>query len=160
MSTCLNLTERFTGKERDVESGLDYFGARYYASSMGRWMSPDWADKPEAVPYSDLGNPQSLNLYGYVRNNPLSKADPDGLDCCQTPSDFLSGAGGAVGSDNTGGLSPRGTPDSTAGRTGAAFGDVLAGLQGGLQIIAGAGGGGLVTTPWTVPKFSVAIFST
>jgi hypothetical protein len=41
-------------------------------------MSPDWADKPEAVPYSDLSNPQSLNLYGYVNNNPLSKTDPDG----------------------------------------------------------------------------------
>jgi RHS repeat-associated protein len=70
----------FTGKERDTESGLDYFGARYYASSMGRWMSPDWADKPEAVPYSDLDNPQSLNLYGYVNNNPLSKVDKDGHD--------------------------------------------------------------------------------
>lgn len=70
--------QHFTGKERDAESGLDYFGARYYASSMGRWMSPDWADKPEAVPYSDLDNPQSLNLYGYVNNNPLGKADPDG----------------------------------------------------------------------------------
>ncbi len=32
---------KFTGKERDAESGLDYFGARYYASSMGRFMSPD-----------------------------------------------------------------------------------------------------------------------
>jgi len=68
----------FTGKERDSESGLDYFGARYYASSMGQWMSPDWADKPEAVSYSQLDNPQSLNLYGYVNNNPLSKADKDG----------------------------------------------------------------------------------
>ena len=69
---------KFTGKERDQESGLDYFGARYYASSMGRWMSPDWSAKPEAVPYSDLANPQSLNLYGYVNNNPLSQADADG----------------------------------------------------------------------------------
>lgn len=69
---------KFTGKERDTESGLDYFGARYYASSQGRWISPDWADKPEAVPYSDLENPQSLNLYGYVNNNPLSKVDIDG----------------------------------------------------------------------------------
>jgi len=69
---------RSTGKERDTESGLDYFGARYYASNMGRWMSPDWADKPEAVPYSSLDNPQSRNLYGYVGNNPLSKADADG----------------------------------------------------------------------------------
>jgi RHS repeat-associated protein len=39
-------TPWFTGKERDTESGLDYFGARYYASTMGRWLSPDWADKP------------------------------------------------------------------------------------------------------------------
>jgi RHS repeat-associated protein len=75
---------KFTGKERDAESGLDYFGARYYASNMGRWMSPDWADKPEAVPYSDLENPQSLNLYGYVKNNPLSQADPDGHCCWDT----------------------------------------------------------------------------
>ena len=76
---------KFTGKERDAESGLDYFGARYYASNMGRWMSPDWAAKPEAVPYSSLDNPQSLNLYGYVLNNPLSKADPDGH--CGGPGD-------------------------------------------------------------------------
>ena len=41
-------------------------------------MSADWADKPEAVPYADLMTPQSLNLYGYVNNNPLSKADKDG----------------------------------------------------------------------------------
>jgi RHS repeat-associated protein len=68
----------FTAKERDAESGLDYFGARYYGSSMGRWMSPDWSAKPEAVPYSVLDNPQSLNLYGYEGNNPLSKADKDG----------------------------------------------------------------------------------
>jgi RHS repeat-associated protein len=40
----------FTGKERDTESGNDYFGARYYASSMGRFMSPDWASDPRAVP--------------------------------------------------------------------------------------------------------------
>ena len=41
-------------------------------------MSPDWAEKPEAVPYSKLENPQSLNLSQYVGNNPLSKADTDG----------------------------------------------------------------------------------
>lgn len=69
---------KFTGKERDSESGLDYFGARYYASNVGRWISADWAQKPEAVPYSKLDDPQSLNLYEYVGNNPLSKADADG----------------------------------------------------------------------------------
>jgi RHS repeat-associated protein len=73
------------GKERDTESGNDYFGARYYASSMGRFMSPDWSAKYEPVPYAKLDNPQSLNLYGYVLNNPLSHADPDGHQCdtCQ-----------------------------------------------------------------------------
>jgi RHS repeat-associated protein len=70
----------FTGKERDAESGLDYFGARYYASTMGRFMSPDWAAKAEPVPYAKLGDPQTLNLYGYVKNNPLSRIDPDGHD--------------------------------------------------------------------------------
>jgi RHS repeat-associated protein len=70
-----------TGKERDAESGLDYFGARYYGSSMGRFMSPDWVDVPDSIPYADMDNPQSFNLYSYVRNNPLSNSDPDGHDC-------------------------------------------------------------------------------
>jgi len=68
----------FTGKERDAESGLDYFGTRYYGSSMGRMMSPDWSAKAEPVPYAKLDNPQSLNLYSYVLNNPLRFIDPDG----------------------------------------------------------------------------------
>ncbi len=41
-------------------------------------MVPDWAAKPAAVPYAEFGNPHSLNLYGYVGNNPLLHADPDG----------------------------------------------------------------------------------
>ena len=68
----------FTGKERDAESGNDYFGARYYASTMGRFMSPDWSAKEEPVPYATMNDPQSLNLYAYVRNNPLRGVDPDG----------------------------------------------------------------------------------
>lgn len=69
-------SSRFTGKERDTESGNDYFTARYYGSSMGRFLSPD-------EPFADFdpGNPQSWNLYGYVRNNPLINTDPDGNDC-------------------------------------------------------------------------------
>jgi RHS repeat-associated protein len=78
-STASDATEHhFTGKERDTESGNDYFDARYYSSSMGRFMSPDWSSKPEAVPYSDLENPQTLNLYAYAGNNPLSNTDDDG----------------------------------------------------------------------------------
>jgi RHS repeat-associated protein len=69
---------KFTGKERDTESGNDYFGARYYGSTMGRFLSPDWSAKEEPVPYAKLDDPQSLNLYAYVRNNPLTRVDPDG----------------------------------------------------------------------------------
>jgi RHS repeat-associated protein len=78
----------YTGKERDSESGNDYFGARYYASSMGRFMSPDWSAKEDPVPYAQLDDPQSLNLYSYVRNNPLTRVDADGHDgdgCCDFP---------------------------------------------------------------------------
>jgi len=67
-----------TGKERDAESGNDYFKARYYSSAMGRFMSPDWSAKYEPVPYAKLDNPQTLNLYAYVGNNPLTKVDADG----------------------------------------------------------------------------------
>lgn len=69
---------RFTGKERDQESGLDYFGARYYGSALGRFTSPDWATTPQPVPYASLTDPQTLNLYSYVRNNPLRSVDADG----------------------------------------------------------------------------------
>ena len=69
---------KFTGKERDAESGNDYFGARYYASTMGRFFTPDWAAKPATVPYAKFGDPQSLNLYGYVENAPINRIDADG----------------------------------------------------------------------------------
>ena len=71
----------FTDKERDAESQLDYFGARYYASNMGRFMSPDWSAQEEPVPYAKLNDPQSLNLYSYVLNHPLVGIDPDGHAC-------------------------------------------------------------------------------
>ncbi|AEU36103.1 RHS repeat-associated core domain protein [Granulicella mallensis MP5ACTX8] len=76
--TCFPSPTFFTGKERDAESGLDYFGARYFGSSMGRWMSPDWASDPQSVPYATYTNPQSLNLYSYVENNPITQRDADG----------------------------------------------------------------------------------
>ena len=79
MPQCVDATEQhYTGKERDTESGNDYFEARYYASSFGRFMSPDWSAKEEPVPYAKLDNPQSLNLYGYVANNPTGRIDADG----------------------------------------------------------------------------------
>jgi RHS repeat-associated protein len=75
---CGDATEQhFTGKERDAESGNDYFGKRYYASSMGRWMSPDVIN----VTDERLLNPaNTLNKYAYAANNPLGAIDPDGRD--------------------------------------------------------------------------------
>ena len=78
----------YTGKERDTESQNDYFGGRYYASNLaGRWLTPDWSSKVEPVPYARLNDPQSLNLYAYVGDNPLSTVDPDGhsgQDCANS----------------------------------------------------------------------------
>ena len=65
---------KFTGKERDTESGLDNFGARYDSSQYGRFMTPD--------PMLNSGrpsNPQTWNRYTYAQNNPLVITDPTGL---------------------------------------------------------------------------------
>jgi RHS repeat-associated protein len=67
---------RFTGKERDSETGLDYFGARYYGSAMGRFTSPD----PKMLSSQRLHDPQQWNMYTYTRNNPLLFVDPDGRE--------------------------------------------------------------------------------
>ena len=66
----------FTGKERDAESGNDYFGARYYTSSMGRWISPD----PKMFSPGRKIDPQQWNMYLYARDNPFSYVDPDGKE--------------------------------------------------------------------------------
>jgi RHS repeat-associated protein len=69
--TCTVL--KFTGKERDSESGLDNFGARYNSSNMGRFMSPD----PSNLSV-DFWLPQTWNRYAYVLNNPLTIVDRNG----------------------------------------------------------------------------------
>lgn len=75
MPVCWNdfgTISRSTGKERDTETGLDFFGARYFSGAQGRFTSSDplagWAD-----------DPQSWNKYAYSRNNPLLYTDPTGM---------------------------------------------------------------------------------
>jgi RHS repeat-associated protein len=68
--------EQFTGKERDAETGLDYFGARYFSGAQGRFTSPD----PVIVTPARMIDPQRFNLYAYARNNPFKFIDPNGED--------------------------------------------------------------------------------
>ena len=79
---------RFTGKERDEESGLYYHGARYYAPWLGRWASAD----PE-------GMVDGPNLYRYVRNNPLKLTDPSGTEATTPKPDASAGKGNASTAD-------------------------------------------------------------
>jgi RHS repeat-associated protein len=86
--------QRFTSKERDTESGLDYFLARYYSSAQGRFLSPDefaggpdefWVlgsgdSEKQALSYASVANPQSLNKFQYCFDSPLRYVDPDGHD--------------------------------------------------------------------------------
>jgi RHS repeat-associated protein len=67
------IRQQFTLKERDVETGLDYFGARYYASIQGRFTSVD-----PLMESAEPMLPQSWNRYSYVLNNPLAYTDPTG----------------------------------------------------------------------------------
>jgi len=78
---------RFTGKERDQETGFDYFGARYYGSPFARFTTPD----PITAWKQNLQDPQRWNRYAYALNNPFRYSDPDGR--CAAPA----GIGGGVG---------------------------------------------------------------
>ncbi len=69
---------RSTGKERDNETGLDFFGARYLSSAQGRFTSPD----PLHILPQKVLDPQQWNMYAYVRNNPLRLLDPTGMYIC------------------------------------------------------------------------------
>jgi RHS repeat-associated protein len=73
-TTLANQNYKFTGKERDTESGLDNFGARYNASTMGRFMTPD-----PLLSSGQPWDPQTWNRYSYTLNNPLRYTDPLGL---------------------------------------------------------------------------------
>jgi RHS repeat-associated protein len=66
---------KFTGKERDTETQNDYFPARFLESNLARWLGPD----PGGVNAVHLEDPQTWNMYAYVRNNPATLNDPTGL---------------------------------------------------------------------------------
>jgi RHS repeat-associated protein len=85
-----NIRQKFTQKERDSETGLDYFGARYYGSTQGRFTSVD-----PLMASGSVGDPQSWNRYSYAFNNPLRFTDPTGME----PGDFYNQDGKRLGTD-------------------------------------------------------------
>ena len=121
---------KFTGKERDAETGLDYFGARYYGSKIGRFTTVD--------PYLDttmaLVDPQRWNRYAYGRNNPLRYVDPDGRDIF----DYFGGVITAFGSNLAFGYGrpSGGNEDFQFGQT---VGDTMSLLAAGAEAHVGGG---------------------
>ncbi len=154
--------QKFTQKERDNESGLDYFLARYYSSAQGRFTSPDefiggpdelfdfsGAASSNPTFYADLTDPQSLNKYQYCYNNPLLYIDPDGHQGIKKwIQDTLRSAAATFNADN--GL-PAPSGDQTT--TGRVIGHGAAILQGVTEVVTGgnmiAGGSteAVVTSP-------------
>jgi RHS repeat-associated protein len=131
---------RSTGKERDAETGLDYFGARYFSGAQGRFTSPD-------APFADqfVEDPQSWNLYAYTRNNPLRYIDDDGRGA----KEFLYGMFNATSTNAVGGIG-RANATHPHERLGQRVGDVIS-FGGGLVEMAfgattSAGGGAACAT--------------
>jgi RHS repeat-associated protein len=136
---------KFTDKKRDLETGLDYFGARYYSNGLGRWVSSDWSATPVPVPYTDFYDPQTLNLYQFAGGNPASKADPDG-HCCTLGEvvDFVGGVSqGIVASASFGAVGAPRSSDSTASLWGQVAGTIIEGAMGTALRTTGAGAVGV-----------------
>ena len=158
---------KFEGKERDTETGNDDFGARYYTSRLGRWLSADWSSVPAPVPYANLTNPQTLNLYAMVSDNPETFADLDGhcgvitpgapeatTPCDNPPQNTpaTTGEGQQPQPQKNGTNTPNSTTQQAqqhnqpgASTVGAAVGAVVGGVVGGVVgAVSGAAGGTLV----------------
>ena len=91
--------DQFTGQRRDTESGLDYFGARYYSAAHGRFTSAD-----PLMASARATSPQSWNRYSYVLNKPMNLIDPNGLAAvsnCGCSAEFHQCSGGGIENDPT-----------------------------------------------------------
>jgi RHS repeat-associated protein len=87
---------KFTGKKRDSETGLDNFGARYYSNAFWPIHDARLGSQSNRCPYAEFADPQSLNVYTYVRNIPTTKVDADGhcfWDACLVEATVTIGVG-------------------------------------------------------------------
>jgi RHS repeat-associated protein len=87
-----SVRHRFTAKERDLETGLDYYGARYNSGAQGRFTRSD----PAMDLATSVSQPQQWNRYAYVSNSPLRKIDPDGAEEKDLGIGWLQGIGMAA----------------------------------------------------------------
>ena len=181
--------QQFTKKERDVETGLDYFEARYYSSIQARFTSPDefsggpdefyeFHDLASQNPtfYADLTDPQSLNKYQYGYNNPLLYIDPDGhqnvrerfRSAVNTTLDFMTGvARGALSSISNGVVGAPRPDDSLVNRAGqgagtiaVAYGGYVTASSGAGLTIVSAGAAAEVSLPMAAAGVSVMVLAT
>src|SRR5262249_44278451 len=90
----------FAGGMWDSETNGDHFGAREYAKTQGRWLTPD----PAGFASANAANPQTWNRYAYVGNSPLSAVDPSGLFMAVVPPPPPSTSSTDDGSDATGAM--------------------------------------------------------
>lgn len=121
-------TRRFIAKERDAETALDYFGARYLRGRSGRFSSVD----PRLVIQSALLEPQRWNRYAYAGNNPVRFVDPDGEDFW----DFVNGVGDAIKSNFASGIG-RSLGGNSDFRTGQRVGDLVSLAGSAIETIGG-----------------------
>jgi RHS repeat-associated protein len=130
---------RFTGKERDAETGLDYFGARYYGSRIGRFTTVDPALEQQRA----LADSQRWNRYAYANNNPFRYVDPDGRSPKLVTSAIkIAVKGGDVYSTVSGIVDATGTIFSTDPAVGTgtrilATGSLIAEISGAADVVSG-----------------------
>ncbi len=120
-------SHRFTGHERDLDTGLDYMLARYYSVSFRRFITID-----PSVESIEPENPQTWNRYPYVLNNPLSLIDPDGLETKELTSEDIEKAAKEALADSEEGANPVDVANEALNSLGdfsASGADIAAGLE-------------------------------
>ncbi|MBL7960940.1 RHS repeat-associated core domain-containing protein [bacterium] len=144
--------EQFTGKERDAESGLDYFGARYYNSEIGRWVSVDPALSTRPQDFLMEHGLYSLSAYQYVRGNPINRFDPDGATDWWAVTKSAVKVGLSVGAIEGGVIAMAASTVSEVGSAGTLTPLAWAGFAGGLGLFTG----GVVGVGENIKNFKLA----
>ncbi len=137
---------RFDGKELDPETGLQYFGARYYDPRLGRWISADplYRTRPEI----GLRQPDALNLYVFGRNNPVSYHDPNGQQSTLFTADWKMKSQGKLWLNRISALNRQAEVSFNQGHYGTATVAIILSTAGYATAAMGAAYDVVIGTPW------------